>query len=100
MGKQFIKKTFRNFFIYINLKEKIRNLDGWGELSYNNLITNINKSKKVELQKFIYSLGIRYVGEINAQILSSHFVSIDKFINKAKKNRKFRRYRWLGPKSN
>ena len=37
-----------------------------GNQSFRNLIDKINKSKQVELQKFIYSLGIRYVGEINA----------------------------------
>ena len=92
-----LKKPSDIFLLY-KFKEKITNLDGWGELSYNNLITNINKSKKVELQKFIYSLGIRYVGEINAQILSSHFVSIDKFINKAKKIENLEDIDGLGPK--
>ena len=92
-----LKKPSDIFLLY-KFKEKITNLDGWGELSYNNLITNINKSKKVELQKFIYSLGIRYVGEINAQILSSHFVSIDKFIYKAKKIENLEDIDGLGPK--
>ena len=59
--------------------DKIKNLDGWGELSVNNLKTAINQAKNISLNSFIYSIGIRHIGQENAKILSSFFKSIDKF---------------------
>ena len=59
--------------------EKIRNLEGWGELSIKNLKTAINKSKIIGLDRFIYSIGIRHIGQENAKILASFFVSISEF---------------------
>ena len=35
-------------------KSEIIELDGWGELSFTNLINSINNSKKISLDKFIY----------------------------------------------
>ena len=53
---------------------KIKNLEGWGELSINNLKKAIEKSKKITLDKFIYSIGIRHIGQENAKILASFFL--------------------------
>ena len=61
-------------------KQKILLLEGWGEISFKNLIEAINKSKKISLDKFIYSLGIRYIGETNASILAYEFLSIRNLI--------------------
>ena len=58
---------------------KIKNLEGWGELSINNLKKAIEKSKKISLDKFIYSIGIRHIGQENAKILASFFSSIKEF---------------------
>ncbi|MDC1093307.1 NAD-dependent DNA ligase LigA, partial [Pelagibacteraceae bacterium] len=55
---------------------KIKNLEGWGNLSINNLKEAIIKSKLVTLDKFIYSIGIRHIGQENAKILASFFGSI------------------------
>jgi len=57
----------------------IKKLEGWGELSCNNLIKSIEKSKKLSLAKFIYAIGIRHIGQENAKILASYFKSITKF---------------------
>ena len=68
---------------------KIEKLEGWGELSINNLKKSINNSKKINLDKFIFSLGIRHIGLENAKILASFFQSIEKFkkfINNNNKN--------------
>ena len=68
---------------------KIQSLEGWGELSINNLKKAINKSKKIELDRFIFSIGIRHIGQENAKILASFFKSINKFADIFdKKNRK------------
>ena len=58
---------------------KIENLDGWGKLSINNLKEAIDNSKFIELDRFIFSIGIRHIGQENAKILASFFKSIKKF---------------------
>ena len=58
---------------------KIRNLDGWGDLSIENLKKAIINSKTITLEKFIYSIGIRHIGQENAKIIAAFFISIDKF---------------------
>ena len=58
---------------------KIKNLEGWGELSINNLKKAIKKSQIISLDKFIYSIGIRHIGQENAKILASFFISIKEF---------------------
>jgi len=58
---------------------KIKDLEGWGALSIDNLKKAINKSKTIELDRFIFSIGIRHIGQENAKILASFFKSINKF---------------------
>ena len=58
---------------------KIKNLEGWGELSINNLKKAIKKSQIISLDKFIYSIGIRHIGQENAKILAGFFSSIKEF---------------------
>ena len=58
---------------------KIHKLEGWGELSINNLKKAITKSKFISLDKFIFSIGIRHIGQENAKILASFFGSIKEF---------------------
>ena len=65
--------------------DKIKNLEGWGELSVKNLKIAINQAKNISLNKFIYSIGIRHIGQENAKILASYFKSIDQFSNMLKK---------------
>ena len=61
--------------------DKLKNLEGWGELSIKNLKEAINISKKVELDRFIFSIGIRHIGQENAKILSGFFKSIHPFLD-------------------
>ena len=49
---------------------KILELDGWGFKSVENLKNSINNSKKIKLDRFIYSLGIRHIGQENAKLIS------------------------------
>ena len=58
----------------------IENLEGWGQQSSENLKNAIKKSSNIVLDKFIYSLGIRHIGEENAKLLGNFFISIKKFI--------------------
>ncbi len=59
--------------------EKIKNLDGWGELSISNLQVAIAKSKEVSLERLIFSIGIRHIGQENAKILAAFFISAKEF---------------------
>lgn len=57
----------------INLKER----EGFGELSVGNLFRAIETSRKVPLNRFIYALGIRHIGETNARRLARYFGSFE-----------------------
>ena len=71
-----IKEPSHIFALNFN---KIEKLEGWGELSINNLKKAIKKSQLITLEKFIFSIGIRHIGQENAKILASFFSSIQKF---------------------
>ena len=58
---------------------KIKKLEGWGELSISNLKKAIEKSQIISLDRFIFSIGIRHIGQENAKILASFFSSIKEF---------------------
>ena len=92
-------KKASDIFYLDNYKKQIVNLEGWGEKSYNNLVENIEKSKKIDLDKFLFSLSIRYVGETNSQILSKHFISIKNLINNFNKISSLSNIGGLGPKA-
>jgi len=90
------KKIVENFW-HINLiklphdifnlnYEKIINLEGWGDLSASNLKYSIEDKKKISLERFIYSLGIRHIGQENAKLLATHLKSSDSFFKLFKNN--------------
>ena len=89
------KKVVQNFGFKFNKKpqdifklnyKNIEQLDGWGELSANNLKSSIEKSKKVSLQRLIYSIGIRHIGIENAKLISDNVKNISNFIEIIKQN--------------
>lgn len=56
-------------------------LDRMGEKSAANLVQAIERSRHTSLERFIYALGIRHVGESTAQALAAHFGSLDALMN-------------------
>ena len=72
--------------------EKIKNLEGWGELSIDNLKKSINNARKISLDKFIFSIGIRHIGQENAKIIASYFLSIVEFKKFLRSNNKDQAY--------
>ncbi len=86
LGKKVVEKFWELKLIKLpqdifNLDfKKIESLDGWGKLSVSNLKFAIENSKKISLDKFIFSLGIRHIGQENAKLLSKHFKSAKRFI--------------------
>jgi len=63
--------------IYELTEEQVANLERKGEKSARKLIENIENSKKNELSRLIFGLGIRMVGERAAKILAEHYKSLD-----------------------
>ncbi len=53
----------------------LRNRDGYGERSVTNLFEAIEEKRKIPLNRLIFALGIRHVGETSAGLLASHYHS-------------------------
>jgi DNA ligase (NAD+) len=56
-------------------------LDRMGEKSAQNLLAGLEKSKRTTLARFLYSLGIRQIGETTAKDLAKHFGSLDRIMD-------------------
>jgi DNA ligase (NAD+) len=64
-----------------NLKlEDLASLPRMGEKSAKNILAALEKSKTTSLDRFIYALGIRHVGERSAKLIADYTQSIDKFL--------------------
>jgi DNA ligase (NAD+) len=63
--------------IYRLTKEKLLELERTGDKSAQNVLDEIENSKKLPLERVIYGLGIRFVGERTAELLAEHFGSMD-----------------------
>ena len=59
---------------------KLKERPGFGKKSATNLFDAIKKKKTIELSRFIFSLGIRHVGENVAKLLARHFLTWSKFV--------------------
>ena len=63
--------------LYFLTRDKLLELDRQAEKSAQNLIDSIARAKNPPLDKFIYALGIRHVGERTAKLLAERFGSIE-----------------------
>ncbi len=63
--------------IYALDREQVAALERMGEKSTENLMKAIEASKETTLQRFLYALGVRLVGEATASALASHFGNLD-----------------------
>lgn len=61
--------------------DKIRELEGFGEKSAENLQQSIEASKDRPLSRLLTALGIRHVGERNAALLAEHFETVDRLMD-------------------
>ncbi|MGD1153724.1 MAG: NAD-dependent DNA ligase LigA [Syntrophales bacterium] len=66
--------------IYFLKKEKLLTLERMAEKSANNLLAAVERSKSPPLEKFIYALGIRNVGEHMARVLTGFFITLDSLL--------------------
>ena len=67
--------------LYHLTKEQLASLERMGDKSAQNLLDQLQRSKGMSLARFIYALGIRYVGEHVAEVLAEHFDSIEALAN-------------------
>jgi DNA ligase (NAD+) len=67
--------------IYELNKEKLLELERIGDKSAQNLLNEIEQSRKLPLERVIFGLGIRFVGERTAEFLAEHFGSMDALMN-------------------
>ena len=101
LGKKQIENFFkeeriRSFADIFTLEEReissvepLIKKNGWGEKSVENLFFAINQKRKIDLDKLIYAIGIRHVGETTAKLLANHFLTLENFIKFVKKFSKF-----------
>ena len=85
----FGKKIVENFWNFNLIKlpqdifnlnyDKIEILEGWGRLSATNLRYSIEQKKKISLDRFIYSLGIRHIGQENAKLIARNLKTAKNF---------------------
>ncbi len=67
--------------IYDLAEDKLLKLERMGKKSARNILDEIENSKKLPLERVIYGLGIRFVGERTAQFLAEAFGSMDALMN-------------------
>lgn len=72
--------------LYSLEKDAVASLDRMGKKSAQNLIAAIERSKKAGLDRLIYALGIRNIGEKAAKLLAAAFGNIDALANAAKES--------------
>ena len=70
-------KSIPDFYHINEHKEELKELEGFGERSIDNLLTSIENSKNNSLERLLFGLGIRHVGKKTASILASFYENID-----------------------
>lgn len=91
LGDKIIEKLFsegliNNFSDIFKIKKgDLLHLDKMGEKLEENIIESIQKSKNISLQKFIFALGIRHIGEETSILLANKFKDIQSILHSTKK---------------
>ncbi|MGK2856768.1 MAG: NAD-dependent DNA ligase LigA [Thermoanaerobaculia bacterium] len=74
----FEKKLVRDFAdLYTLRRDDLMALDGWGELSADKLLAQLDASKTRSLERLVFAIGVRHVGERAAKLLAERFGSLD-----------------------
>ncbi|MAL80496.1 MAG: DNA ligase (NAD(+)) LigA [Sneathiella sp.] len=56
---------------------RIKNREGFGEKATQNLFDAINERREITLDRFIYALGVRHIGQGNARLLARSYLTLD-----------------------
>ncbi len=89
LGERIIEDFYNMGFIktYIDIyklethRDELIELEGFGDKSVDNLLTSIEESKTKSLEKLLFGLGIKGIGEKNAKILANKYKNIDAIIS-------------------
>ncbi|MDC0530804.1 NAD-dependent DNA ligase LigA [Alphaproteobacteria bacterium] len=76
---------FGDIFEIYKYKDKLESKEGLGKISVNKLLNSIDSKKKISLDKLIYALGIRQIGETNAKLIALNYNSYHNFFISIKK---------------
>ncbi len=85
LGKKIVEKLMEAKLvqeyadIFTLTREQIMQVEGFKDLSTDNLLNSIDAARTVSLERLIYGLGIRHVGEETARILAKYSKTIEKF---------------------
>ena len=75
-----VVKEAADIFATDKIKAWLANKPGWAETSITNLVTAIENRRRIPLDRLIYALGIRQVGQATALLLARHFASMEAFV--------------------
>lgn len=64
--------------------KKLKDKEGWGDTSAKNLFAAIEERRKVGLDRFLFALGIRHIGETTARLLARSYGSIEALMSAMK----------------
>lgn len=67
-----------------NANIKLETWEGWGDTSATNLFSAINNRREIEFDRFLYSLGIRHIGQGNANLIAKHYLKFNHFTEQMK----------------
>ena len=77
-------KNVTDFYKLDNIRDELKELEGFGNKSIENLLLEIENSKHNSLEKLLFGLGIRYVGRKTAKILAKYYKNIYKLFDATK----------------
>ncbi len=77
--KEKIINDFSDIFKIYKYKELLEKREGLGKLSVSNLLNSIESKRVIPLDKLIYALGIKQIGEVNAKLLALNYNSFENF---------------------
>ena len=73
-----------DIFRLVAHKTALKIRDGWGELSVENLLTAIEERQRIALERLIYALGIRQIGQATSLLLARHYGTIERLAESAR----------------
>ena len=73
--------TISDIYRLKDRKKELTTLEGFGDKSFDKMVESIEKKKHTTLQRFIYALGIRNVGEGTSTRLQKHYGNLDNFLS-------------------